>query len=100
MDILDSKIKFPSEINSERLNFLDVLVYKDVNKIEEDIYSKPTDSHNYVPFNSGHPRHVLRNTPYVLANQIIRIVSNENVKQKILEEMRIRLKNLGYPNKL
>ena len=97
---MDPRIKFTYETNVQQLNFLDVLIYKDGNNIERDIYSKPTDSYNYVPFISGHPKHILRNIPYVLAKRINRIVSKENLKKKRLLEMHVRLKKLGYPDKL
>ena len=88
------------EVGEETLNFLDVTLYKENNKIERDIYHKNTDSFSYVPFSSCHPRHVTRNIPYVLAKRIRRIISNENLIKTRLSELKVRLIKLGYPHNL
>ena len=65
-------------------------MYRESDNIELDIFYKPTDSHNYVqvPFNSGHPRPILRNIPYSLFNRINRIVSKDDVKETSILEMK------------
>ena len=65
------------------LNFLDVLVYIHNLTLKTDIYRKPTDTMSYVPFDSVHPRHILRNTdiPYNLAIRIKRIVTDTDKRE-------------------
>lgn len=96
---LHSAIKFTNEKSTRKLNFLDVLVYVDSNigNIHTDLYRKPTDTMNYVPFNSAHPHHILKNIPYNLARRIKMIVSDK--KQRIIryKELRSRLIQLKYP---
>ena len=53
-DILNSlhdNIKFTIETNHQQMNFLDIKMIAEKDKIITDIYFKPTDTHNYVPFN-------------------------------------------------
>jgi hypothetical protein len=45
------------ENSIEKLPFLDVLVKLNGDQIETDIYYKPTDSKQYLLFNSCHPKH-------------------------------------------
>ena len=53
------------ESDHEALHFLDITVKKVQRKDRNSyIYHKPTDSRNYVPYNSVHPKHVLINIPY------------------------------------
>ena len=62
--------------------FLDVLVKRENTKIETDIYYKPTDSKQYLLFNSCHPKHTKTSIPFSLARRIRSIVTNEATLQK------------------
>jgi hypothetical protein len=54
-------IKFTSEISDESVPFLDTRVHLSTDgTIYTDLYTKPTDSHNYLLFTSTHPRHCLQ----------------------------------------
>ena len=57
LNSLHSDIKFTAESSDKQLPFSDVLVKKEGFKIETDIYYKPTDSKQYLLFNSCHPKH-------------------------------------------
>ena len=97
---MNDKIKFTLECNKNKLNFLDVCVYKEDEKIETDVFYKPTDSHNYVSFNSNHPKHIIKNIPYTLARRINNIVSKSERKMMRYDELRNQLLTLGYPQPL
>ena len=103
MNTIDSKIKYTFESSLENHNsipFLDVLITIENGNIDTDIYSKPTDTYNYVPFNSNHPRHSIRNIPFNLARRIKGIVSDPNKLQGRFQDMADRLKTKKYPTKL
>jgi len=99
---LHPSIKFTKNMDRKSMNFLDVKVIYDCDSksIHTDIYRKLTDTMNFVPFNSAHPRHVLHNIPYNLANRIKRIVSDKHVRDIRYHELKMRLLNLRYPNNL
>lgn len=67
MNSIDPKIVYEfersSDNNDNALPFLDVRVIIAGNSTQTDIYAKNTDTFNYVPFNSCHPRHTIRNIP-------------------------------------
>lgn len=100
LNSLDDNIKFTSETNKNSISYLDILVLKNQETISTDIFFKPTNNFNYIPFNSNHPRHVKRNIPYNLANRIKTIVSDTELCNKRLNEMKIILLHLNYPKKL
>ena len=64
---LHADITFTMEYSNEQQPFLDVLVKRVGTKIETDIYYKPTDSKQYLLFNSCHPKHIKTSIPYSLA---------------------------------
>ena len=105
MGRIDHKIQyeFTKSIGIAQKNsipFLDVLLTINNDKIETDIYAKETDTFNYLPFSSSHPRHVARNIPFVLAKRIRGIVSSDDLAQKRISEMRLRLIKKGYPKRV
>ena len=104
MNSIDPKIKYEFESSTNTPNnslpYLDVRVIIKNGEVKTDIYSKPTDTYNYLPFNSAHPRHVVRNIPYSLARRIKGIVSDENLLPDRMKDMTSRLKMKKYPNQL
>ena len=54
------------------LNFLDIEVILHSHKsVETDMYYKDTNVHDYLSYNSAHPKHCKGNLPYNLAKRII-----------------------------
>ena len=97
---LHPMITFTMESNEEGLSFLNLFIYKENNFIKTDIYYKPTDSHDYLPFNSCHPRHTKFNVPGNLARMICSIVEDPDKKTSRLSELKGWLLKCGYPSNL
>lgn len=97
---LHKDLKFTMENNIEKLPFLDVLVKLKGDQIETDIYYKPTDSKQYLLFNSCHPKHTKQNIPFSLARRLCTIISNRDVLHLRLNELNKFLASLKYPQKL
>ena len=93
-------IKFTMEVSENTIPFLDISVNKDQDNIWMDIYSKPTDSKRYVPFDSCHPKHCLKNIPYCLARRICMIVECNKIKLERLSELKLILETQNYPKTL
>ena len=70
-------IKFTAEISKTEINFLDTTVKLNEGEITTDLYCKPTDRNNYLPFNSAHPFHCKKGLPYGQFLRIRRICSME-----------------------
>ena len=74
-------LKFNLETSGEAVNFLDIKIIKHGNTKETNLFSKCTDTKQYLNFRSNHPRHVKRALPYNLGRRICTIVSNNNKKK-------------------
>ena len=100
LNSLHDSIKFTVETNYEKMNFLDIQMIVKNDKIITDIYFKPTDTQNYVPFKSAHPRHTLINISYNLARRLCTIVDENTTLTTRLKELKDTLRHLGYPKTL
>ena len=97
---LNPDIRFTAEESTDRIPFLDIMVIKENDVILTDIYYKPTDTHQYLHFNSCHPRHTKRAIPYNLARRICTIVNKETTKIQRLQELKEYLRKQSYPEKI
>ena len=85
LNLQHPSIKYTSEkattkqengIATQSLNFLDIRVILNDNKIETDIYFRDTNSHGYLGYNGNHPQHV-KDISCNLAKRIIVFTSND-----------------------
>ena len=76
-------IKFTHEVSKIKISFLDTTTtVKEGNKTT-DVYSKPTDKHQYLSPSSCHPKHCFKSIPFRQASRIKRICSTvETNKQR------------------
>ena len=71
-------IKFEFKNSQTKIEFLDVLVYKDHNNmLQITIYRKQTDRQNYLEARSEHPKLLKDSIPYSQALRIKRICSSQ-----------------------
>ena len=57
-------IKFTYELSEESINFLDLNVKFSSGKLQTSLYVKPTDCHQYLHFQSSHPKHTKKSIVY------------------------------------
>ena len=100
MNNLHIDIKFILQFSNTEQSFLDVLVKNRDGKIETDIYYKDTDSKQYLLFYSCHPRHTKINIPYNLARRLRTIVSEEQILQRRMQELKTFLIKQNYPTQI
>ena len=70
------------------------------NTVETDVYYKDTNAHNYLPYNSGHPKHCQDNLPYNLAKRIINFICNDENIEMGLKEWKNWFKDCNYPDSI
>ena len=81
--ILKDKIKFEPVTKETRSEFLDVKVHLKNGYLISEIYSKETDSHEYLNPNSAHPLSVTKNNPYSVALRVRRNCSDRDVDDNL-----------------
>ena len=92
-------IKFTMEKSYEKINFLDAVVYKENKHLSTDLYTKDTDTHQYLHAKSCHRSCIKRAIPYGQAIRIKRICSDENNLNRRLLELESWLSKRGYSSK-
>ena len=93
-------IKFELVHSHSFLHVLDLTLHLRDGFIITDKYSKPTDSHLYLPFCSSHPPHCKRAIPYGVALRIKRNCSTDDFLQNRQDEYKGYLKSQNYPGDL
>ena len=83
-EVLRDKIKFTVESSGSQLVFLDTKVHLREGFLVPEIYSKPTDSHEYLNPTSAHPPQVSRNNPCRLLLEWEEIALIESQEMKCL----------------
>ena len=98
LNTLHPNIKFdsPAQYSSDTLNFLDVTVSRVGDRLKTDLYSKATDTHQFLEFSSCHPFHTKRSIPYSQTLRLRRICSEDRDFYKRIKELKGYLKARGY----
>ena len=77
-----STIKFTSVISSSEIAFLDLTIYITDDKLCTRLYTKNTDRHVYLNFNSEHPINLKRSIPY---SQFLRLKRIHSESQYLIQ---------------
>ena len=94
-------IKFTSEQSRDRISFLDVqFSLGEGGVLSTDLFSKPTDTHQYLHKKSCHPWHTKKAIPYGQALRLRRICSEDRQFQQRVGELAGWLKDRGYEESL
>ena len=90
-------IKFELGFSEHALHVLGLTLYLIDGFIKTDIYSKPTDSHLYLPPSSSHPKHVFQAIPFGVTTRLKRNCSEEIFLAERTAEYRGYLVNRAIP---
>ena len=90
-------IKFTAEWSDKSVSFLDVKIsIGDNGNINTDLYTKPTDTHQYLHRRSCHPYRCMSTIPYSQALRLRRICSEDDNYLFRTKELATFLTNRGY----
>ena len=78
MNSFHRTIKFTSDFSLDETHFLDVTIKKENSQITTSLYTKPTDTHQYLHSSSCHPRHCKTGIAYSQALRLRRICSKDS----------------------
>ena len=88
INTVNPAIQFTHAHSFMSVNLLDVLVtLTDDGTISTDLYTKPTDSHQYLHMNSCHPNHAKKAIAFLQATRILRICSDPATAQSMCNEL-------------
>ena len=93
-------IKYTMEYSYDKITFLDTWVKKLKDTLIVELYTKPTDTHNYLHFTSSHPKHIKRAGPY---GQFLRVRRNCTLNSDYIKHslnMKKHYIERGYPTEL
>ncbi|MCP3929589.1 MAG: hypothetical protein GY705_10855, partial [Bacteroidetes bacterium] len=93
----DDKIQFTANYSQKEVPFLDILVKIENNQLTTDLYVKPTDSHNYLKFDSAHPAKCKQSIPYSQFLRVRRICSKLTDYDRHIKDMSTHFIRRGYP---
>ena len=97
-DELDPNLRFIfSELSCDS-DYLDISLRIKERLISTSVYHKPTDSFNYLHFESCHPVHTKNHIAISLAKRIIRITTDEVSKNVSLDDLKEHLMSRGHPS--
>jgi hypothetical protein len=68
-------IKFTHKVSKTKISFLDTTTTVKEGNMTTDLYSKPTDKHQYLSPSSCHPKHCFKSIPFSQAIRVNRICS-------------------------
>ena len=93
---INKHIQFEQVASKDKIPCLDVSVINENGKLHTDLYSKPTDKHQYLYSHSCHPKHTKNSLPYCLALRLRRICSKKTYFNQRAKEMEHHLLQRGY----
>ena len=93
-------IKFTYEFSEASINFLDLNAKLSDGKLQTSLYVKPTDRHQYLHFQSSHPKHTKRSIVYSQTLRVSRSCSQEEDYKNYCNQMKPWLLKRSYPEHL
>ena len=81
-------IKFTHEFSEASINFLDLYIKFSNGKLQTSLYVKPTDSHQYLHFQSSRPKHTKKSIVYSQTVRVSRACSQEEDYKNCCNQMK------------
>jgi len=93
-------IKCTHGVSKTKMSFLDTTTAGKEGNMTTDLYSKPTDKHQYLSPSSCHPKHCFKSIPFSQAIRVKWICSTVETTKQRLRDLRHHLKRRGYNDKV
>ena len=81
LNSVNEAIEFTMEFSDKEIPFLDILIKQDNREISIYSYHKATDIQRCLPYFTSHPKHCLKNIPFVKARLICTTVENNSLSK-------------------
>ena len=80
LNSVNEAIQLTMEFSDKEIPFLDILIKRDSSGIWMNLYHKPTDTQRCLSYCTSHPKHYLKNIPFVMARRIHTIVDHNSIE--------------------
>ena len=97
---ITTPIKFSANWSIERVSLLDIRVYLKNGRVETELYTKPTDKHQFLHMKSCHLSHCKTAIPFSQVLRLCRICSEQDNLVIRSRELKQYLIKQGYPEQL
>jgi hypothetical protein len=98
--LMPGVIKFKFQFSFQKIEFLDLEIYLEDNRIETNLFVKPTNKQIYLDFNSNHPEHCKSSIPYSQALRVVERCSSLENRNLHLNNLKSKLEDRNYPQDL
>ena len=97
LNSLDENVQFTLKYTvNHGVDVLDNHVYDKDGKTHTSLFSKPSDTHAYLPPTSCHPYHIVKNNPNQIARRVRKISSEDTTYSTTREKFSTLLAERGY----
>ena len=84
LNTYDRDLQFTLEIEiAHKISFLDVLIIRNLDELNFNIYRKPTQNNRYLHFESNHPPQVKRGVVISLVDRALNICSDSYIRAEL-----------------
>ena len=98
--LMPENIQFTFDFSKEKIQFLDVEIFKENGKLLTNLYIKPSNLQLFLDFSSNHPFHTKRSIIYGQALRIIERCSKISDVEFHLTKLKSKLLARNYPEKM
>lgn len=96
LNVSSNHLKFTVNYDDQQINFLDILIKKEQDKLSTDLYRKPTDRNTLLHGKSFHPTNLKKSLPISQLSRVRRICSSEDSYAKHSDDMVKRFRDREY----
>ena len=93
-------IKFKHDYSTDKVEFLDLQISLENNRLETNLFIKPSNKQLYLDFNSNHPQTCKEGIVFGQALRVLERCSKPEDSEKHLQNLKSKLETRNYPEKL
>ena len=98
--LMTGVVKFTYDFSENRIEFLDLVIFKENGRLQTDLFIKPSNKQLYLDFNSNHPSHCKSGLVFGQALRIIERCTKSLDVDKHLTNLKSKLLERNYPEHL
>ena len=98
--LMPGVVKFKFDFSFDKIEFLDLIISIENQKLKTNLFIKPTNKQLYLDFNSNHPLHCKESIPFSQALRVVERCATPEDRDVQLENLKTKLEERNYPPNL